>query len=244
VAIDHVQEFPVDDVIKSPELPLVANVPVKAMFAVPPFSETPMEFPPTVDVTPLLYRVTAPFCAEKARPDVADACVDETMFEPKEKAPVTLLNIIGPDAERDEVVIFELNVDQSVDVRSPRAVEEAEGRLKVCVEPEDTILKSVPEVDEAKSCVVAFSPFNDVIPEPGVPTLSSSQTIVPVAVAINFPPFANEEQLRPEITTPPPGARIRLFEPVVPICGFVAPRMRLPLVRTGISLLLADCAGV
>src|SRR5664279_1082941 len=48
-------------------------------------------------------------------------------------------------------------------VMTPRAVAEASGILKVWVEPDDTILKSVPEVPGAKVCVVAVRPLRDEI---------------------------------------------------------------------------------
>lgn len=62
----------------------------------------------------------------------------------------------------------------------PEAPVPAAGILNVCVEPEDTILNSVPDVPVANVCVAFVKPFNDEIPEPV--TLS---VIVPVPCVID-----------------------------------------------------------
>lgn len=46
---------------------------------------------------------------------------------------------------------------------SPRAVPDASGRLNVWVFPSETILKSVPLVPIAKTCVTPVRPLNDPI---------------------------------------------------------------------------------
>lgn len=56
-----------------------------------------------------------------------------------------------------------LNAVQSAAERRPRAVEVALGKLKVCVEPLEVILKSVPAVLVANVCVVVERPFNEPI---------------------------------------------------------------------------------
>jgi hypothetical protein len=50
----------------------------------------------------------------------------------------------------------------------PEAPEPATGILNVCVEPEDTILKSVPEYPVANDWLPVTKPFNEVIPPPVV----------------------------------------------------------------------------
>jgi hypothetical protein len=157
---------------------------------------------------------------------------------------VIVLPILERPLEKVRALSLELKTDQSAEDRSPRAEAEAEGKLKVWVDPEEEIKKSVPDVEEAKICSAEIKPFKEVMPEPEVPASSSAQTIVPVAVAVRTPPFASEEQLRPEKTNEPPGASTRLFEPAVAICGLVPPKIRLPLERTGIWLPLADWDGV
>ena len=57
-------------------------------------------------------------------------------------------------------------------VTIPDAPDPAAGILKVCVEPEDTILNSVPDVPVASvctGCVDALSPLSDEIPAPVEP---------------------------------------------------------------------------
>ena len=51
-------------------------------------------------------------------------------------------------------------------VTVPEAPVPAAGILNVCVEPEDTILNSVPDVPVANVCVAFVKPFNDEMPEP------------------------------------------------------------------------------
>ena len=48
----------------------------------------------------------------------------------------------------------------------PEEPEPATGILNVCVEPIDTILKSVPEYPVANTCVVFVNPFKDEMPAP------------------------------------------------------------------------------
>ena len=55
------------------------------------------------------------------------------------------------EPERDEDEILLLKPDQSVDVRTPRLVAEADGRLNAIVLPLPVIVKSVPVVEVAKS---------------------------------------------------------------------------------------------
>ena len=51
-------------------------------------------------------------------------------------------------------------------VTVPEAPVPAAGILNVCVEPEDTILNSVPDVPVANVCVVFVSPLRDDMPAP------------------------------------------------------------------------------
>ena len=62
-----------------------------------------------------------------------------------------------------------LNVVQSVLLNAPLFIALAVGRLNVCVEVADEILKSVPVVPVANVCVEAVRPFRDVMPEPPPP---------------------------------------------------------------------------
>lgn len=82
--------------------------------------------------------------------------------------PRTLLAKVRPFAtqESDIVACLLLNVVQSDDLRSQVAVAEAYGILKVCVDPVELILKSVPEVPIVNVCVVVESPFSEDIPTP------------------------------------------------------------------------------
>jgi hypothetical protein len=59
-----------------------------------------------------------------------------------------------------------LNVLQSVLLNAPLFVALDVGRLNVCVEVADEILKSDPAVPVANVCVEAVRPFSDVIPPP------------------------------------------------------------------------------
>ena len=67
--------------------------------------------------------------------------------------PVEELYARGYEAERDEDEILLLKTDQSVPERSPRTEAAALGRLKVIVFPAAVIVKSVPVVEDARSCV-------------------------------------------------------------------------------------------
>ena len=66
------------------------------------------------------------------------------------KAPVEELYASGADAESDDEEILLLKVDQSVEVRTPRLVADALGRLKLIVLPVFVIVKSEPLVVVAK----------------------------------------------------------------------------------------------
>ena len=61
---------------------------------------------------------------------------------------------MAPAIVCDEVVII------------PEEPEPATGMLNVCVEPMDTILKSVPEYPVANDCVVFVNPLSDEMPVP------------------------------------------------------------------------------
>ena len=69
------------------------------------------------------------------------------------KAPVALLYASGKTAESDEEEILLLKALQSADVRRPRLVADALGRLKVTVPPDAVTVKSVPVVLEAMRTV-------------------------------------------------------------------------------------------
>ena len=65
------------------------------------------------------------------------------------------------------VKVFAPRNDWAAIVTSPRFEVEADGILKVCVVPDDEILKSAPVVPVANVCVVPVSPLSDVIPVAG-----------------------------------------------------------------------------
>ena len=56
-----------------------------------------------------------------------------------------------------------LKVDQSAEESNPLLVDEAVGKLNVCTEPEEEILKSVPEVPVANVWVEVLKPLRLVI---------------------------------------------------------------------------------
>ena len=62
-------------------------------------------------------------------------------------------------------MILLLNADQSEVASNPLFVAEAVGRLKVWTEPEETMLKSVPEVPVAKVWVAVDKPLREVMAE-------------------------------------------------------------------------------
>jgi hypothetical protein len=66
------------------------------------------------------------------------------------KAPVEELYVRGAEALREVLEILFWKTLQSDEVRRPRAEAEALGRLKVSVFPAPVIVKSVPEVEEAR----------------------------------------------------------------------------------------------
>ncbi len=86
-------------------------------------------------------------------------------------APLPLLYESGVAAESEVELILLLKVDQSVEVKRPRAVAEADGTANVCVLPDEVIEKSVPDVVDAKSCVRVVRPFKDVIPPAANPNV-------------------------------------------------------------------------
>lgn len=90
------------------------------------------------------------------------------IIEDARSIPRTLLAKVRPfvTQERDIVACLLLNVVQSDDLRSQVAVAEAYGILKVCVDPVELILKSVPEFPIVNVCVVVESPFREDIPTP------------------------------------------------------------------------------
>jgi hypothetical protein len=85
--------------------------------------------------------------------------------------------------------ILPLNVLQSVLLNAPLFVALAVGRLNVCVDVADEILKSVPVVPVANVCVVAVNPFSDVIPVPPVAfnVLPENDKFVPSVTLVTSP---------------------------------------------------------
>ena len=80
------------------------------------------------------------------------------------ESPVPLIERPFVAPEMNPILL--LNIVHSVDFRSPVAVAEAYGILKVCTEPVELILKSVPEFPIVNVCVVVESPFREDIPTP------------------------------------------------------------------------------
>ena len=72
-----------------------------------------------------------------------------------EKTPVDELYARGAVAESEVLEILLLKTDQSLVESAPLEVAEAVGRLKVMVFPVPVTVKSVPEVEVAKSAVPA-----------------------------------------------------------------------------------------
>ena len=66
------------------------------------------------------------------------------------KTPVEELYVSGYTAESDVLEILLLKTDQSAEVRRPRTAADALGRLKVRTSPEAVMLKSEPEVEDAR----------------------------------------------------------------------------------------------
>ena len=62
--------------------------------------------------------------------------------------------------------ILLLNVTQSVLVNNPRLDDDASGKLNVCVEPDEIMLKSDPVVPVAKVCVDAVNPLSEIMAFP------------------------------------------------------------------------------
>ena len=69
---------------------------------------------------------------------------------------------------------------------TPRAVDDAFGKLIVCVSPELTTAKSVPLVPVANVCVAPVCPPSDVIPPPPPPetVFNASATVAPATVDV------------------------------------------------------------
>lgn len=90
------------------------------------------------------------------------------IMEDARSIPRTLLAKVRPfvTQERDIVACLLLNVVQSDDLRSQVAVAEAYGILKVCTEPVELILKSVPALPIENVCVAVESQFKEDIPAP------------------------------------------------------------------------------
>jgi hypothetical protein len=83
--------------------------------------------------------------------------------------------------------ILLLNVVQSVLLSAPLLVALAVGRLNVCVDVADEILKSVPAVPVANVCVEAVRPFSDVMPPPP-PPVAFIVKLPPVLLTVTFVP--------------------------------------------------------
>ena len=97
-------------------------------------------------------------------------------------------------------------------VTKPRLDALAEGMLKVCVVPDELILKSAPVVPVAKVWVVPLRPFNDVIPVAGglahVPSPLQNvelEALVPLfrLVTGRFPVTSAVNDTAPNVGAPP-----------------------------------------
>jgi hypothetical protein len=80
---------------------------------------------------------------------------------------------------------------------NPRAVAEASGMLKVCVDPVESILKLVPAVPIANVCTPTERPFNVEMPPVAEPT--SIKTTLPKASTVSALPVKDEVAL-PEVS--------------------------------------------
>ena len=77
-------------------------------------------------------------------------------------------------------------------VTKPVAPDPAYGMLKVCVEVEEDILKSVPEVPVANVCVDAVKPLSEVKPEAPEPTSKLVPTLEEQALKSIYAPLLGE----------------------------------------------------
>lgn len=101
-------------------------------------------------VTPLMVEVTCGWVLAIVGVPVAEL-IEIPVPAARDWTP--MLVIVFPTlfkpVEKVKALSLELNAVQSAEVNKPLAVLVAEGKLNVCVEPEDEIEKSAPEVDEA-----------------------------------------------------------------------------------------------
>lgn len=84
------------------------------------------------------------------------------------------------------IPILLLKIPQSVDDRVPLLVADAAGRLKVCIWPEETILKELPVVPVAKVWAELVNPFNEVIALSANKFEKSRVVILPFASAVSI----------------------------------------------------------
>jgi hypothetical protein len=102
--------------------------------------------------------------------------------------------------------ILLLKVIQLADDKAPLLVAEAVGKLKVCVVPEEVIVKSVPVVPAVKVCADPDKPFSEVIalpdnkldkvlvvrlPDASVVTMLVFVVLVPIPCNLTVPVVCN-----------------------------------------------------
>ena len=77
-----------------------------------------------------------------------------------------VLAVLVRPVEKVNEFSFPLNVFQSAKVNAPLFIELASGKLNVCIEPEDEIIKLLPAVPIAKVCTELVNPLIEVIALP------------------------------------------------------------------------------
>ena len=78
---------------------------------------------------------------------------------------MVLAFLVSP-VEKVRAFSFPLKVLQSAEDKAPLLTAEAVGKLKVCTEPNEAIVKSVPDVPVANVCNELVKPFSEVIAFP------------------------------------------------------------------------------
>jgi hypothetical protein len=174
-------KVPLEDATESPEVDAAENTSRFVNVHVPPLHPTPILLPATVEVTPLLYQtqlfpdeeeIVRPEVAAAEKeppkyivrsaerspppsiaPDVLIALDEETALIDRVNAPVWLLYEMGAEADRDDVVILALKVDQSVPERKPLTPADEVAMEKVQLFPDEDVIWRPDAPDVAKEPV-------------------------------------------------------------------------------------------
>jgi hypothetical protein len=156
---------------------------------------------PEIPVVEAFVTVRVPMNADASVAPVAERLVVEAtviVVVASVEVPVTTS---APEVVVAEViapvnVLSPAKVCEVVDMK-PRAVAEASGMLKVCVDPVESILKLVPAVPIANVCTPTERPFSVEIPPVAEPT--SIKTTLPRASTVSALPVKDEVAL-PEVS--------------------------------------------